>query len=310
MNKQVFQTGIDTARSIYFALAEKADTVVVKHDSLVYSTNFHQHAETQITLILNGSGTLIVNNYKQRFSRGDIYVIGSNEAHVFLPDKPKDIKHTAPYKADAIHLFFDLHQKSSVLQLAEMKEIRSFLEQPNQSRQLNFSYKPIATQFINQITHTTGLKRLLKLFELLAFFASAKNWKSLSHGLTEHAFASSYNLKDLSRLDYIFNYATSHYNEDIPLEKIASLVNLSTNAFCKYFKKHSLKTWSAFLNEIRIKEVCKRIINNNDSIASVAYSCGFNNLITFNRVFKKLIGMSPSLYIQNFRNENRIDLNQ
>jgi YesN/AraC family two-component response regulator len=62
-----------------------------------------------------------------------------------------------------------------------------------------------------------------------------------------------------------------------------------------------IQIW-AFVLEVRINEACKKMLSNDyDSIYSIAYVTGFNNAITFNRVFKKITGKCPTEYILQFK---------
>ncbi|MDR6564849.1 MULTISPECIES: helix-turn-helix transcriptional regulator [unclassified Arcicella] len=80
---------------------------------------------------------------------------------------------------------------------------------------------------------------------------------------------------------------------------------MTPHAFCRYFKKHTRHTFLSFLNEVRINEACKKLTNsNNETIANVAYSCGFNSITNFNRVFKRITTQSPSEYIERYFNNN------
>jgi transcriptional regulator GlxA family with amidase domain len=72
---------------------------------------------------------------------------------------------------------------------------------------------------------------------------------------------------------------------------------MTPESFCRYFKKHTLKTYHIFLNEIRIQEACRLIVNNpNMSMATVAIQTGFNSSISFIRVFKKTKNTTPLVY--------------
>src|SRR5690606_32723745 len=102
----------------------------------------------------------------------------------------------------------------------------------------------------------------------------------------------------------IYKYTFEHYAEDITLEKIASVVHITPQAFCKYFKMHTRKTYKIFLNEVRINEACKKIVTGDfECISSIAYATGFNSPINFNKVFKKTTGKSPSEYIRAYKHE-------
>ena len=99
----------------------------------------------------------------------------------------------------------------------------------------------------------------------------------------------------------IYQYTMEHYTETISLKKIASVAHLTPHAFCRYFKKHTGKTYVAFINEIRINEACKIMLSGKfDNIASVANDTGFSNAVTFNRVFRKVLQKSPREYLREY----------
>jgi len=91
------------------------------------------------------------------------------------------------------------------------------------------------------------------------------------------------------------------YDKPITLEDVAKQAHMTPQAFCRYFKKHTLHTFVSFLNEVRINEACKKLTDGNyDSIATVAYNCGFNSITNFNRVFKSVTRKSPSEYVDSY----------
>lgn len=87
-----------------------------------------------------------------------------------------------------------------------------------------------------------------------------------------------------------------HYQEDITLEKIASIASMSVNAFCRYFKKRTNRTLIQFLTEIRISHACRIMINQKKKISDISLMCGFNSVTLFNRQFKSIMNMSPREY--------------
>lgn len=73
---------------------------------------------------------------------------------------------------------------------------------------------------------------------------------------------------------------------------------MTPTAFCKFFKKHTKKTFVGFLNEIRIEKACQVLVNKRtENISEAAYQCGFNTAVHFNRVFRSIMGISPSQFI-------------
>ena len=86
------------------------------------------------------------------------------------------------------------------------------------------------------------------------------------------------------------------------MQQVANVAYLTPQAFCRYFKKHTRKTYVAFLSEIRINEACKKIISGDyDSISAIAYDTGFSSAVSFNRVFKKITGRSPKQYFKEYK---------
>ena len=66
------------------------NSIHIQEDELPYFyEHLHRHFETQITWVINGEGTLIVGNYMQPFSSGDIFIIGANQPHVFSSREPE-----------------------------------------------------------------------------------------------------------------------------------------------------------------------------------------------------------------------------
>lgn len=274
-------------------------SVVVQEDILPYFYNyFHRHIELQVTLILKGEGTLIAGNYTQPFKAGEVYILGPNQPHIFKAD-PKYFVQVRAGNIHAIHIYFNQDKfMAGIFKMPELDLVRKFIPKTFRGLQLPEKFTSHAAQSIKRINASTGLHRLVEFVELLQMFAKdVKEWKSLSTG-----FGYTYSDTEGMRMNDIYQYTIDHHAEPISLGKVADAAHMTVHAFCKYFKKHTRKTYMSFLNEIRINEACKRLINGNfDSISSVGYSVGFNNAITFNRVFKRFTSMTPTEYLEKFR---------
>lgn len=270
-------------------------SVVIQEDILPYFYNYlHRHQEAQITLVLKGEGTLVIGNYTQAFKAGEVYMIGPNQPHMFKGD-PKYFENLQEKNIHAIHIFFDIKFFEKHLSFPELETVKRFVTNLPGSLQLPDGH-PVANDLIVQISRLTGLDRLIRFFNLLQYFSNAVvNWKGLSTGFTQQYYTESEGI----RMNDIFQYTIENFSEQISLVKIASIAHMTSHSFCKYFKKHTRKTYLSFLNEIRINEACKELLHGDSkSISEIAYATGFNSAITFNRVFKKVIGMSPSEYIR------------
>ncbi|HXT42409.1 MAG TPA: helix-turn-helix domain-containing protein [Candidatus Angelobacter sp.] len=87
-----------------------------------------------------------------------------------------------------------------------------------------------------------------------------------------------------------------HQAEELSLGQVARAVNTSTFYFCKIFKKMTGINFTDYLSRIRIEKAKNLLLNPNLRISEIAYEVGFQSLTHFNRVFKKIIGQSPTRY--------------
>lgn len=113
--------------------------------------------------------------------------------------------------------------------------------------------------------------------------------------------ARTYSEEDGKRLDSIYRFTMKEFNRKITLEEIAEISNFTVNSFCRYFKKHTRKSYFDFLTEVRINQACKLLQQSELPISSIGENAGFNNLSNFNRKFKELKGISPSAYRNNHK---------
>ncbi|RYG00830.1 MAG: AraC family transcriptional regulator, partial [Chitinophagaceae bacterium] len=147
--------------------------------------------------------------------------------------------------------------------------------------------------------HSGGLDQLTKFLQLLGSLSGIHDVEALAPDIKLNS-VSDY---EGARLSNTYNYIMQHYNRDITLEEVAGAAYMTPQAFCRYFKKHTRVTFVTFLNEIRINEACKKLIDGSyNSVSSVAYDCGFNSITNFNRVFKSTTGKSPREYVSMYLN--------
>ena len=98
------------------------------------------------------------------------------------------------------------------------------------------------------------------------------------------------------RINKVFMYVQREYTGRVSLQKAASIVHLSESAFCKFFKRVSGKTFSDYVNEIRIAKACELLIETDQPIEQVAFETGFESQTYFNRIFLKKKGLRPRGY--------------
>jgi AraC-like DNA-binding protein len=91
-------------------------------------------------------------------------------------------------------------------------------------------------------------------------------------------------------------FIQEHAGEEISLGQVAKAVNTSAFYFCKMFKKITGINFTDYLSRTRIEKAKNLLLNPNLRVSEIAFEVGFQSLTHFNRVFKRLLGQSPSDY--------------
>ncbi len=91
-------------------------------------------------------------------------------------------------------------------------------------------------------------------------------------------------------------YITDHQSEEVSLREVSGAVNTSAFYFCKMFKQATGLTFTDYLARTRIEKVKNLLLNPHKRISEVAYETGFQSLSQFNRVFRRVVGQSPTVW--------------
>jgi AraC-like DNA-binding protein len=182
-----------------------------------------------------------------------------------------------------------------------MLTIKKFVESSNFGMQASGKNAVKLAEHFLKISNSSAGFRLAYFVALLQVMADFKHWQYLS----AQSFAGNITDSEGLRMNDIYRYTMDHFTENITLEQIASVACLTPQSFCRYFKKHTSKTYVHFLNEVRINEACKKFMEMNfDSIGNVAYQCGFNSVVSFNRVFRSIVTKTPKDFIKTYDRNN------
>jgi AraC-like DNA-binding protein len=219
--------------------------------------------------------------------------------HVFKSDATYfDAQHSK--EVHALTIFFNTKGKlASLFDLPELKNVYTFFSECYSGfRVPQQSFMDISTR-IQSIKFAHGMDQLMQFFQLLKSLSAIENTNPLAADLDHKP--KSYSDYEGTRISNVYNYILQHYHRDITLEEVAGAAFMTPQAFCRYFKKHTRVTFVTFLNDVRINEACKKLIDGSyDSVSAVAYDCGFNSITNFNRVFKSTTGKSPREYATAF----------
>ncbi len=257
-----------------------------------FPSPLHFHPEIEILLILEGTGTRLIGDSSGRFSPGELIMIGSNVPHVWYSDRVST--NDMPKTPETIYLQFrEDFAGEPFMNLPESKNIKKLFSLSKRGIRLRGKTSHLVAEQLVSIIHSSGFSRVLKLMRILQLIAESNEYELLASPISQNQI----NHENSKKLNKIYKYILENYHENISLQDMAFIADLSTSAFCRYFKKTTNKTFIQFLNEIRIGHACRLLQEEkNDSISHICYACGFNNVSYFINQFRKITGVTPMTY--------------
>lgn len=251
---------------------------------------WHYHPEYELTLILEGSGKRMIGDSYENFFPGDLVLLGPHLPHTWVSD-------TA---SAAVVVQFSEAFVAPLVQYPECERIRKMLARSGQG--LRFPAKPALLDAVQRLPARKNAGRITGLLEVLQVMAV-----SAAQPLASPYFQPVRGRKAEGRINKVCQHIQKHSAEDLPLQEIAALVNLSESAFCKFFKRTTGKTFSDYLVDIRVGHACHLLAESDDPISEIAYRSGFDSLTYFNRVFLRKKGLRPREFRKGLSDSNHSD---
>jgi len=263
-------------------------------DAPYFATEFHFHEECQLTYTIESEGRRMIGDSIEDFNSDELIFVGSNLPHVWHNSNQYFSNVDTHPHARSVSIFvhpdkiLDLFKEPDNIQ-----RIKTFFQLAKRGMKFGDEVKKELKELMLKVAlQTEEIGRLIGVLEILNLLCSTKNYELLA----SPGYTNSYQLKDNDRMDKILKYVFDNFNQEILLNAAAEMTNMNKQAFCRYFKNRTQKTFVTFVNEVRIGHACKLMVQSDQQISELAYSCGFNSLSNFNKFFKLAKGVTPKEY--------------
>jgi AraC-like DNA-binding protein len=259
------------------------------------NSRWHYHPEIELIHLHKGRGMQFVGDSVKRFEPGSIVLIGSNLPHYWRYDNddPGVPASGQPYST-VVH-FFENFWGDAFLNLPENKVIKKVLEKGKRGIELPARNNARVAGLMEKMAVAQGHSRIVLLMEILAEIDSSND-----NLLSSIGFNHQFDDADHHRINLIYDYSFANYRNNFLLADVAQIANLTPNSFCRYFKLKTRKTYFQFINEIRVGQACKLLIEGDSNVKQICYACGFSNFSSFHTAFKLITGKTPLNYKQTY----------
>jgi AraC-like DNA-binding protein len=255
-----------------------------------FEFKWHYHPEYELTFIVKGNGMRLVGDSYLPFQAGDLVLLGSGIPHTW------ESNIQSHKKVAAIVIQFSEDFISNFMNSEDFYKIKKLLQASVRGL---FFPKPLAMDIEHQmltIVNEKGVKQITALLNVLNDLVY-ENYESLASVF----YTPKNSRENETRINTVFNYIKQNAASTILLEQAAASVHLTTGAFCKFFKRVTGKTFSDYVNEIRIGNACNLISHTDKTLAQIAIESGFENQTYFNRVFLKKKNCTPKQFRMQLR---------
>ncbi|SHK54484.1 AraC family transcriptional regulator [Epilithonimonas mollis] len=258
---------------------------------------YHFHSEVEINFILKGKGyQRLVGDHIGIIEDIELVLIGPNLPHCWANHEcqhKKTHEITVQFNQD----FFS----QSLMDKNIFKSINSLLKESNLGILFTESTAEKLKQSFLNLSDLRGFDSFIEIMKILYELSTAENRKPLSSYSVENE-----NFGDNDKMKIIHDYAHKNFGDKITLEDGAALVNMSTVTFNRFIKKRCGKTFINYINEIRVSYVTRWLLENNLTISEIAFRAGFNNIANFNKTFKSIKKVTPTVFKQQFNGVKKI----
>lgn len=253
--------------------------------------SWHYHPEFELLYISKSSGIRFVGDSVSPFFPGDLVLVGPYVPHLWR-NTPSYYQENSEENVQTVVLKFTKDFiGQSTFQLSEFSEINSMLEESK----FGIHFSKITSQDLHQelldIINVPPPVQLIQLLKVLYKLSQEKNKTVLSSTDMRQ-----YNTKPAHRLDEVLKYISDNYANKITLNNVADIACMTTNSFCRFFKKMTNKSFTQFLNEVRVRNASRLLLQNDLTVTDVCYMVGYNSMTNFYKQFKEITGYTPNGY--------------
>ncbi len=254
-------------------------------------SSWHYHAQYELLYISKSYGIRFVGDSVSQFFPGDLVLVGPYLPHLWRNDVSY-YKEDDENKVKTIVLKFTRDFiGEETFNNPEFSDINYMLEQSKFG--VNFG-KSISKNLHNELIGIIDLspaEQSIKLLDILCRLSLSDDKKVLSFTDMRQ-----YSTKNTQRIDTVLKYISDNYANYISLKDVADIACMTTNSFCRFFKKITNKSFTNFLNEVRIRNASRLLVQDDLPVSEVSDMVGYKSITNFNRQFKQIMGSTPQIY--------------
>ena len=246
----------------------------------------HYHDEIELNFIKNARGAKrIIGDHVEEIGDIELALVGPGMPHGwfgsgFRKNQIEEI--TIQFHKD----FFD----EKFLQKNQLSFIRNMLSRSLRGILFSTETTLRLEPRIYGLGKKQGFDSVLELMSIMHDLSISRDFRVLSDSGFSDTEVFSYNSR---RIEKVMEFIHTSFSKQISLGEAAKIASMTESAFSRFFKLRTGMTFIDCLTEVRLGHASRMLISTTKTIAEIAYSCGFNNISNFNRIFRKKKSCTP-----------------
>lgn len=267
--------------------------ILIDRTKTAFNYPLHVHSEFELNYVQGASGAhRIVGDSIEEIDDCDLVLVANADLeHAWFNHKCR----SGRIREITIQFHGDLLD-GKLLNRTQFKSIQRMFEAAHKGIAFPRQTIDLVRPRLENLANLKGFDSILEFLNLLYILSLSTSVKTLSSAV----FASSEDSNDSRRINKVTDYLSKNYEKNLKLSDMASLVNMSEVAFCRFFRKHTGKSPVEYLNDIRIGMATRELADTAKPISEICFLCGFNNLSNFNRCFRAKKNCTPSEFRKHF----------
>ena len=270
-------------------LVNNADGAVVSKQDRYKSVPFHKHDWLELAYMYSGSCTITFEDSSVVLQKGDCILINSYVSHSNSCCNEDDILINFLISRKYLNTnFFNRFSDASFISKYFIKSLQNdhrandyLLFNSSVSRRLPIFISEYLIEFFNRGIYS---KDFLDSYITLIFLELADIYKSQIREENKS-----------NDIIYILRYIEENYNS-CTLASTAGFFHMNPNYLSGYIKKNTGKNFKQLIQEQRLMQACRLLLNTNLPITAIANEIGYDNVTFFYKKFKESFGCSPAEY--------------
>ncbi len=249
---------------------------------------YHRHPEIELVAIDAGRGRIVAGDYLGTFRRDDVFFLGEDLPHIFQSsrqqaDETQVRTHVIQFRRD--------FAGTDMFDMPEFRSISKLLRSAARGLRVTSRQQPQVRESMRKVHGLTGGRRVTGLLELLMDLSESRSLRPLASARYDASAVPSD-----GRMPAVMAYIHENLTGKLAVPEAARRAGLSPNAFCRYFKRQTRRTFTDLVNELRVGEAARLLLETPDSVTDVCFASGFGNLAHFHQEFRKRARTSPLAY--------------